>query len=170
MAARALAPPVARYIRAHRDRLIGNSQPLSQHWQRQLRPYFDGLDLTPARIVLADPWPIPNPPFVVAASRLGLQFSEPALGSGITFDTVIALRERPKPESTLSRNGSCRTISDSRRETFSRRYVSGFLANRSYDAIPLERCAFEFESRFLADPERSDVAGEVRMWIDPGLL
>jgi hypothetical protein len=55
-------------------------------------------------------------------------------------------------------------------KAFSRLYVKGFFATRSYDAIPLERCAFELETRFLAVGEPFNVTAEVQNWITDGRL
>lgn len=53
---------------------------------------------------------------------------------------------------------------------FARLYVKGFLATRSYHDIPLERCAFELESRFKLDWEPFRVESAVLNWMAEGRL
>ena len=53
---------------------------------------------------------------------------------------------------------------------FSRLYVRGFFGAGGYHAIPLERCAFELEQRFVAAPEPFDVEAQVSKWIDGDLF
>jgi hypothetical protein len=51
---------------------------------------------------------------------------------------------------------------------FASRYVRGFLETGSYDAIPLERNAYELELRFSSRDGAFSVADEVRKWSDAG--
>lgn len=49
---------------------------------------------------------------------------------------------------------------------FAAKYVRGFLSGGSYDAIPLERNAYELDERFATAPATdSSVSDEVRRWI-----
>jgi hypothetical protein len=51
---------------------------------------------------------------------------------------------------------------------FADRYVGGFLSGGSYEAIPLEKQAYELEARFAADPRTAfsveeDVTRRIRL-------
>ena len=52
---------------------------------------------------------------------------------------------------------------------FAAKYVKGFLNGSSYEAIPLERNAYELDGRFAAAPAVPFSAeAEVQAWIDVG--
>jgi hypothetical protein len=52
---------------------------------------------------------------------------------------------------------------------FAAKYVRGFLNGGSYEAIPLERNAYELDGRFAAEVTKIfSAAGEVQAWIDAG--
>jgi hypothetical protein len=47
---------------------------------------------------------------------------------------------------------------------FANRYVNGFLAGGGYNDLPLERCAYELDARFIGRTAFS-VEAEVAAWI-----
>lgn len=52
---------------------------------------------------------------------------------------------------------------------FAAKYVRCFLNGGSYEAIPLERNAYELEGRFAAEPLKAfSSADEVQSWINAG--
>jgi hypothetical protein len=54
---------------------------------------------------------------------------------------------------------------------FAAKYVTGFLGGGSYEAIPLERNAYELDARFEGAPTQVFSADtEVQSWIDAGRL
>jgi len=56
-------------------------------------------------------------------------------------------------------------------KSFAAKYLKGFLRGGSYEAIPLEKNAYELEARFAsAQTEPFHVDAEVRAWIDAGRL
>jgi hypothetical protein len=149
LAAAGMTPFVARYICSHRDRLTNIADPLPNCWKKRLRPYFEDADLDRARIIIADPLHISAPPFVGMVGKLGFRFPDVTLVAGITFGHVIAVREHPTLQllvHELIYTVQARTLG---LNGFARSYVGGFLKTRSYDDIPLERCAYELETRFM---------------------
>ena len=88
-----VGPFVARYIRAQRDRLALTATPLSELSKLRLRQHFSDDDLERVRVALANPLPIPDPPFYPLFRWLRLDIPEPSLVDAITFDHVIAARE-----------------------------------------------------------------------------
>ena len=161
-----MTPVVARYICSHRDRLEGSAKELPDGCKDRFRPYFEEADLNRARIVIADPLPIAVPPFVTVARKLGLRFPKVRLVSGITFDTVIALREFPESHILFHELVHVTQYRLLGLQQFARSYVRGFLCTRSYDEIPLERCACDLEARFMVCHEAFNVEEQVRRWID----
>ena len=54
---------------------------------------------------------------------------------------------------------------------FADKYVRGFLSGGSYEAIPLERNAYQLAARFAAVPmNHFSVEADVQAWIDAGRL
>jgi hypothetical protein len=161
-----LSWPVAWYILNQRNRLEPHGAPLPEEIIARLRPYFEDLDLEHARIVIADPLPIPNPPFAETVRRLGFDFPSVALTAAITFDHVIAARERMSPAllfHELVHVVQYRLLGVS---AFARQYVQGFLSGGSYHGIPLEGCAFTLERRFVAESRPFRVEAEVLAWMN----
>ncbi len=160
----AATPGVAAYIRSQRNRLYGMGQALSADQKNVLSAYFDEVDLSRVRLVVADPLPIGEPPFTGLLRRLGFGFPAIALTAGITFDEVIAVRNEPS-ESLLFHElvhvVQYRLLGISR---FAFEYALGFLATRCYEEIPLERTAYSLEERFWVRREAFRVAAEVSRW------
>jgi hypothetical protein len=144
------------------------ADPLPNCWKKRLRPYFEDADLDRARIIIADPLPISAPPFVGMVRKLGFRFPDVKLVSGITFDTVIALRERPDANALFHELVHLVQYRALGVHEFARQYVRGFLGTHSYDEIPLERCAYNLEARFMMCNEVFNVGEEVRRRIDAG--
>ena len=88
-----VGPFVAQYIMAQRDRFALNAMPLSEISKLRLRQHFSDDDLERVRVALANPLPIPDPPFYPLFRWLRLDIPEPSLVDAITFDHVIAARE-----------------------------------------------------------------------------
>ncbi len=168
--ARVIGPVVARYIEIQRDRLAMTAVPLSEISKLRLRQHFSDADLERVRIVQADPLPIPDPPFYPVLRRLRLDVPEPCLVEAITFGHVIAAREPmglPLLLHEMVHLVQYRILGVKR---FSRLYVRGFFGAGGYHAIPLERCAFDLERRFVEAEEPFDVEAEISKWIRDDLL
>lgn len=170
LAAHALAWPVACYINTQRDRLADSATPLSNDLKLRLKPYFADADLARVRIVQADPLPIPDPPFYPTVRRLHLDFPRPSLVAAITFDEIIATRKAMTSRLLFHEMVHVVQYRVLGVQTFARLYVRGFLAGGSYEGIPLERCAFDLEQRFVAERDPFRVEAEVYGWLGQGLF
>jgi hypothetical protein len=165
-----LGPLVARYIAAQRDRLAQLGMPLPEVSKLRLRQHFSDEDLDRVRIVQADPLPIPNPPIYPLLRVLKLDAPEPRLTEAITFIDLIASRE-PMSLSLLFHEMvhvvQYRLLGLDR---FAELYLRGFFEGGGYHGIPLERCAYSVERRFISDKEPFAVDDEVRKWISADLF
>lgn len=165
LASFALSKPVQRYIRAQRKRLLPHSLSLQDFEKIQLSPYFSAEDIERARIVISDPLPIPDPPFAGVVRRLGFDFLSTATTAAITFDNVIACRERPAISllfHELVHTVQYRLLGV---PAFARQYVRGFLATKRYRDIPLESCAFALQFRFETQAEPFQVGSKIAEWL-----
>lgn len=168
MVSRLLARPVARYIRRQRDCLDETGTPLDAFTKTELAKYFSAVDLERVRVVESDPLPIPVPPFAGLIRAIGLDYPDISLTAAITFDHVIATREAMDARllfHELVHAVQYRLLGVA---SFARLYVRGFLAQRSYEKIPLECCAFELEARFRRSRVPFSVEAEVATWIERG--
>jgi len=164
--AAAVGPLVARYIRAQRNRLASTAMPLSEVSKLRLRQHFGDADLERVRVALADPLPIPDPPFYSLLRWLRLDIPEPSLMDAITFDHVIAAREPmglPLLFHEMVHVLQYRLLVV---KAFARLYVRGFFTGGGHHGFPLELCALEMEQRFINTPEPFDVESEIAKWID----
>lgn len=128
--------------------------------------YFSTTDLDRVRVLQADPLPIPEAPFASQLRRFGLDFPGVSTIGGITFDHLIAVRV-PLTSALLFHElvhvAQYRLLGVDR---FSRLYVRGFLQSGSYEGIPLERSAYDLESRFNLEKPAFSVEDELRTWIE----
>lgn len=169
-AALVLSKPVQHYIRVQRDQLLRRSAPLQDLEKAKLAPYFSRDDLERARIVISDPLPIPEPPLTSVIRHFGFDFLSTATTAAITFDAVIACRECPTISllfHELVHTVQYRLLGV---PVFARQYVSGFLATKRYRDIPLERCAFDLQSRFETQVDAFDVEAEIAKWLEQNRL
>lgn len=168
--AHALSSPiavlVARYIESHRDRLTPQGKALPPPLRERFRRYFSAGDLEQIRIVEADPLPIPDPPLTWLVRRLGFQFPALSHVGGITFGHVIAVRGPVHASLLFHEMVHAVQYRQLGVRRFSRLYVRGFLATGDYEGIPLERCAYELESRFVLRRQPFDVDAAVEWWIE----
>jgi hypothetical protein len=161
---------VARYIQTQRNRLVHSATPLPEETKLRLRQHFSDHDLDRVCIVQADPLPIPNPPFYPLLRLLQLDLPEPALTQAITFLDLIATRQPMSLALAFHELVHIVQVRLLGLDRFARLYVLGFFAEGGYHAIPLERCAYELERRFVAEKEPFDTEAEVLKWIQSDLF
>jgi hypothetical protein len=171
LAAFVLAPPVAWYIRAQRDRLLSGSRELQPRTAREFEPYFAAATLKDVRVAVAESLNLPRFPYARLSSRLGMDMPDPELVAAITFDNVIAIRRGASSSHLLFHElvhvVQYRLLGVSE---FARLYVRGFIASGSYENIPLERCASGLEERFARRGAPFSVEDEVRSRMRDRLL
>ena len=158
---RAAAPlcawPVVRYIEASRNRLFPSGTPLSAAQAAELAGYFEAPDLERVRLVDLNRAVLPSPPLAATARRIGFAVPDPALvearaplSPSLLFHEMVHVAQFRM----LGVTG------------FSRLYVHGFLATRSYRDIPLERIAFDLEERYLQGMLTTSVETELERWME----
>jgi hypothetical protein len=136
-----LSGAVAAYIAIQRNRFARVAQPLPPDLRISLQPYFSAALLDDTRLLVTPtlPWPLPTDIL------------------GLTLDHLILIRDGFLSPLLLFHElihvAQYRHLGIS---TFARLYTHGFFATRSYQRIPLERCAYELEYRFVTDPEPFD--------------
>lgn len=139
--------------------------PLSADEIGSLDEYFKPIDLGRVRVVVADPLPITEPPFSNVLRSLGFDFPSVALTAAITFDDVVASRERMSSSilfHELVHVVQYRLLGVS---GFAEQYVRGFLESGSYHKIPLEVCAFTLERRAMREGRSFCVERAVEEWM-----
>lgn len=146
-----LAVPVHAYICRQRDRLLSRAAPLRHRDRTVLEGYFTADVLDSVRLLRADPLPIPAPPFASVMHRLRLDLPSPSMAEAITFDNVIACRDLYTASLLFHEVVHVLQYRLLGIEQFACQYVAGFLETRSYFEIPLERSAFDLQSRFETD-------------------
>lgn len=144
--------------------------PLSADLRAALDPFFPSATLDDVRLVVVPS--IPAPPFVGFLRKLGLVTADFARVVGITFADTVVVAERLKGPALLATMfHELVHVEQVRRlglSGFMRRYVEGWLAGGSYDAVPLERDAYDLQRRFERAPgERFDVPAEVERRLSP---
>jgi hypothetical protein len=161
-----LSLPVDRYITVHRNRLAGSARELSQVERSGLWGYFESSELDRVRVMVADPLPIGEPPLAGVVRSLGFDFPNIASTAAITFDWLILARAQL--DSSLLFHEMVHVVQYRRLgvAAFARKYVEGFLRHRSYEDIPLERCAFELEYRYSMQTRTFAVEDEVIRWLE----
>jgi hypothetical protein len=169
-AALVAGPAVATYIRFQQDALIASALPIPDRLQERLSGYIREDVLRQTRLIQTDPLPIDKLPFPHFLRWAGISLPTAALTDGIALGSLIAVRHS-LTESLLFHElvhvVQYRLLGVGR---FARLYVRGFLATGRYEDIPLERCAFELERRFVMDRRAFCVESEVAGWVAQGRL
>jgi hypothetical protein len=163
---------VAAYIERQRQTYRRGAVPLNQNQKTTLQAFFPHSTLESARIVVLAGARVGNPPFYGELMKMGFEagslpdFAEMA---AITFvDTVVS--HGPYDDRLLFHE-LVHVVQYEKLglAEFAAKYVKGFLNGSSYEAIPLERNAYELDGRFAAAPARPFSAeAEVQAWIDVG--
>jgi hypothetical protein len=165
---------VAAYIEGQHQTYRRGAVPLSQNQRTAMRPFFPASTLDSTRVVVLAGERVGNPPFY--GELMGMGFEAGSLPdfahmAAITFvDTVVS--HGPYNNRTLFHE-LVHVVQYEKLglPEFAARYVKGFLSGGSYEAIPLERNAYELDGRFTADPTKAfSSPDEVQTWIDAGRL
>ena len=164
---RFLVDRARRWVPAQREAFLPVSEPISEEDRAVLRPHFGHGVLQSSRVAWVDE--IANPAFYAELERAGaptpLDFR---LMSGITFGDVMVMSRsqfegpatwRPLLFHELVHVVQYRVLGVDR---FVAEYVEGWARNGFfYEAIPLERMAYELQGRFDLAASRFSVESEV---------
>src|SRR5579864_8786853 len=141
-----LAGLVAAYIAEQRGAFGDKAQPIIAEHVAQLRPFFPADVLAQVKVVRGR---APEPGFYTLVRMMGIRnapaFSEMA---GITFQDVVVHVEPLSLALLFHELVHAVQYKHLGLEGFASRYVRGFLNGGSYEEIPLEKQAYELESRF----------------------
>ncbi len=164
-----VAGAVGNYIEEQREKYRAMAEPLPEDDQEALRPFY-GTSLDGIVLALVDQ-PPENPKFYAQVAAFGFKnLPDFSAMAGITFvDTIVAVRAGYSRSLLFHEMVHVEQYKTMGAEGFARAYVDGFLKGGSYDAIPLERHAYELEGRFTSNPGQAfSVAEEVRAWVEQG--
>ncbi len=160
---------VTAYIDEQRQGYRGRAVPLDQNERAVMQPFFPPSCLDSTRVVVLSGQRVPNPPFYGELIKMGFDaISLPDFKrmTAITFvDTVVS--HAPFTERLLFHE-LVHVVQYEKLglPDFAAKYVRGFLSGGSYEAIPLERNAYELDARFAAAPAKPfAVEEEVEGWI-----
>jgi hypothetical protein len=161
---------VVEYIEIQRQTYRQSSVPLSVDQRNIMARFFSQPALEMIHLVtLAGNW-VGNPPFYSELVQLGFSLGvlpDFSTMTAITFvDTVVS--RGPFTYSVLFHE-LVHVVQYEKLglPEFAEKYVRGFLSGGSYEAIPLERNAYELEGRFVRAPASSfSVSDEVQRWVD----
>jgi hypothetical protein len=158
------------YILASRERYLpAAAAPLAEQLAA-LRAFFPAEVLESARILVLRGKRIQDPSFYSMAKMMGIRnlpsFADVA---AVTFVDVIVSHEEFTPSLLFHELVHAVQYAQLGPKRFATLYVNGFIKGASYDEIPLEKNAYELESRFSEGTNGSfSVSDEVRSWIDAG--
>ena len=163
---------VREYILAQRAHYAERCKPLEKSQQQAMRGFFPDQALNDTRICVLHGERIANPAFYKNLKQWGinnvLDFADMAaitlvdiVVSHVPFEHQLLFHE-------LVHIMQYRALGV---DEFSRRYVEGFLTGGSYERIPLEMQAYEFDGRFAHAPEEVfPVEKKVQDWLQQGML
>jgi hypothetical protein len=156
------------YILASRKKYLATAAVLPPEQLAPLRAFFPADLLGNARFLVLRGKRIQDPPFYSMAKMMGFRnlpsFSDVA---AVTFVDVIVSHEEFTPSLLFHELVHAVQYAQLGPKQFSILYVNGFIKGGSYEEIPLEKNAYELESRFSASTNGSfSVSEEVRNWIE----
>ena len=162
---------VAGYIESQRQTYRQRAMPLERNQRTAMQSFFSVSCLDSTRVVVSG-HRVPNPSFYGELVKMGfdpISLPDFKLMTAITFvDTVVS--HAPFTERLLLHE-LVHVVQYEKLglPEFSAKYVRGFLSGGSYEAIPLERNAYELDARFAAAPAKPfSVEAEVETWIRAG--
>jgi hypothetical protein len=158
------------YILASRTKYLSSAVALSPQQLAPLRPFFPAEVLENSRVLVLRGKRIQDPSFYSMAKMMGFRnlpsFSDVA---AVTFVDVIVSHEEFTPSLLFHELVHAVQYLQLGAKQFSALYVNGFIKGGSYDDIPLEKNAYELESRFSSGTNGAfSVSEEVRSWIQEG--
>lgn len=165
-----LTAAVEDYILASRKKYLPRAAELPAQQLDPLRAFFPADVLANSRFLVLRGSRIQDPAFYSMARMMGIRnlpsFSDVA---AVTFVDVIVSHEDFTPDLMFHELVHAVQYAQMGPKQFASFYVNGFIKGGSYEAIPLEKNAYELEARFSANNGAVfSVAGEVRGWFDAG--
>ena len=163
---------VAVYIERQRRSFLRGAAPLSQKQKAIMASFFSESILNSARIVMLRGIRIGDPPFYEKLVQMGFDrgsLPDFAHMAATTFVDTIVSHELFTNELLFHELVHVVQYEKLGLADFAAKYVRGFLNGGSYEAIPLERNAYQLAARFAAAPMNAfSVEAMVQAWIDAG--
>lgn len=165
-----LTSAVEDYILSSRKKYLSAASLFSQEQLRPLQEFFSPEILSATRGLVLRDARIQDPAFYSMARMMGIRnlpsFSDVA---AVTFVDVIVSHQEFTPALLFHEMVHAVQYAHMGSKQFAARYVSGFIKGGSYEEIPLEKNAYELESRFSAGKNGTfSVSEEVQGWMDAG--
>jgi len=166
-----LTAGVENFILSNRKKYFPRAEPLEPKHLAALEPYFPGDILRNTRFVILEGSRIEDPPFYSMAKMMGIRNLPSFSGvAAVTFVDVVVSHE-PWSESLLFHElVHVVQYAQLGNKEFAARYVNGFIKGGSYEEIPLEKNATEFEERFSKKNGVFLVPDDVKSWIEKGMI
>lgn len=161
---------VADYIENQRQIYRDKAWPLKANQRTAMAPFFSESALDSTRIVVLNNQRIGNPEFYDNLVRMGFDASDLPDFSGMAAITLVDTVVFHDPiENRVLFHELVHAVQYEKLGLigFAAKYVKGFLTRGSYEAIPLERNAYDLDRRFAEAPGSVfSVHDEVQDWID----
>jgi hypothetical protein len=165
---------VRAYIEEQRQCFIRQATPIDQNAKARLGSFFSSAVLDSARVIVLASRHVPNPRFYAELTKMGFprellpDFGQMAAS---TFVETVVCHGAPTDRTLFHELVHVVQYRKLGLSAFAAKYVTGFLGGGSYEAIPLERNAYELDARFEGAPTQVFSADtEVQSWIDAGRL
>lgn len=157
------------YILQSQNKYLPRAVSLDSEQITALAPFFPAEDLRRVKTLVLDHERVKDPPFYSMASMMGRNLPSFADVAAVTFVDVIVSREPFTLPLLFHEMVHVVQYSQMGSHKFAELYVSGFIRGGRYEEIPLEKNAYQLESRFSTDGSNPfSVADEVRAWMDSG--
>jgi hypothetical protein len=163
---------VEEYVLGCRKKFLPQASPLQPSQISELQPFFPAEVLGSLRTLVLRGKRIPNPSFYGMARMMGYHnLPDFADMTAITFVDVVVSHEEFTGDMLFHEAVHAVQYAQLGTKEFATRYVKGFIQGGCHEEIPLEKNAYELESRFSQDKAQIfSVADEVRRWIEAGKL
>jgi hypothetical protein len=160
------------YIVDNQKKFLPQAAPLQPAQISTLQPFFPAEILSSVRTLVLHGDRVSNPGFYGMARMMGFRnlpdFSDM---TAITFIDVVVSHQEFTDDLLFHELVHAVQYAQLGTKEFASRYVKGFIQGGCYEEIPLEKNAYELESRFSQDQAQVfSVADEVRQWIEAAKL
>jgi len=165
-----LIQQVAEYIETQRQNYRGQATPLTTNQKEVMVPFFPQSVLDSTRVVVLADQRVSNPSFYSSLFAMGFEpGSLPNFKdmTAITFIDTVVFHEPIENRILFHELVHVVQYEKLGLIQFAAKYVNGFLTGGSYEAIPLERNAYELDAQFAKAPGSAlSVEDEVQEWMD----
>lgn len=161
---------VVTYIEEQQQAFRGRAVPLDQNQFVSMVPFFPASLLDSTRVLVLHTDRITNPWFYSELWKMGFEPGALPDFRGMAAITLVDTVVSHEPFSDrLLFHELVHAVQHQKLglTEFAGKYVRGILTGGSYEAIPLERNAYELDGRFAAAPSKHfSVVAEVQSWMD----